>query len=540
MNNLSVKWRLAGFVGFLLALLTAAGIGGITGMYYANSALSSVYSKQVLSLKQLRGIDYLLTSRISGTTDKILLGRLPWDDGLEAIKEAQSDLQELWSAFLAMKRLVPEYSTNRHLNDLDPYIKRANKIINKLKDLVEKRDREALKRFATSDELQNLFEDIHQNIQMLIEDTLGSAKTSYDKAQSWYSTSKKAFIITLFLGIAISLLAGFYLIRGIDEPLSQMQRAMKNVRQGDLTQRLEYNRNDEFRTLIDGFNRMSDYISELVSQAGIKITSAITEIAAIIKQQETSTNEQAAIANEIAASTSEIAATAGSLMETMKNVTALTKETAWAASEGHAGLTRIDEAMGKMESATGAIVSKLAVLSEKAGNIAGVVKTINKVADQTNLLSLNAAIEAEKAGEYGTGFAVVATEIRRLADQTAIATYDIEKMVQDVQSAVSAGVMGMDKFAEEVRRNAEEIRQIGGQLSEIISKVQELMPHMEAVSEGMESQSLGAKQISEAISKLNDTAQQTAESLHQTSVAIMQLQEAAKGLQDRASHFKLS
>ncbi len=508
-------------------------------MYYANSALSSVYSKQVLSLKQLRGIDYLLTSHVMGTADKILLGQISWEDGLDSIKEAKKEFQDLWSAFLAMKRFVPEYASNQYLTDLDPLMQRADRAVTKLINIVEKKDAERLKAFIGSENLQQLFDDIHQRIQLLIEDTLNAAKVSYDRAQAWYSTSKKAFLITLLLGLATSLLAGILLIRGINEPLTRMARAMKKVREGDLTQRLEYEREDEFRTLIDGFNRMSDYISDLVSQAGIKITSAITEIAAIIKQQETSTNEQAAIANEIAASTSEIAATAASLMETMKNVTVLAKDTARAASEGHAGLSRIDEAMGKMEDATGAIVSKLAVLSEKAGNIAGVVKTINKVADQTNLLSLNAAIEAEKAGEYGTGFAVVATEIRRLADQTAIATYDIEKMVQDVQSAVSAGVMGMDKFAEEVRRSVDDIRQIGGQLSDIIEKVQELMPHMEAVSEGMESQSLGAQQISEAVSKLNDTAQQTAESLHQTSIAIMKLQEAARGLQDRASHFKL-
>src|SRR5207302_1442110 len=85
----------------------------------------------------------------------------------------------------------------------------------------------------------------------------------------------------------------------------------------------------------------------------------------------------------------------------------------------------------------GSITGKLAVLNEKTTNINSVVTTITKVADQTNLLSLNAAIEAEKAGEYGLGFAVVAMEIRRLADQTAVATYDIEKMVKEMQSAES-------------------------------------------------------------------------------------------------------
>src|SRR5947207_13543660 len=100
------------------------------------------------------------------------------------------------------------------------------------------------------------------------------------------------------------------------------------------------------------------------------------------------------------------------------------------------------------------------------------VTTITKVADQTNLLSLNAAIEAEKAGEYGRGFSVVAAEIRRLADQTAVATYDIELLVKEIQSAISAGVMGMDKFSEEVGRGIQDVHEVGSQLSRIIDEAQ--------------------------------------------------------------------
>ncbi|WP_321813000.1 methyl-accepting chemotaxis protein, partial [Burkholderia sp. BCC1985] len=156
----------------------------------------------------------------------------------------------------------------------------------------------------------------------------------------------------------------------------------------------------------------------------------------------------------------------------------------------------------------------------KALNINQVVATITKVADQTNLLSLNAAIEAEKAGEYGRGFAVVATEIRRLADQTAVATYDIEQTVKEIQSAVSAGVMGMDKFSEEVRRGMLDVQQVGGQLSQIIAEVQTLAPRFQMVNEGMQTQANGAEQITQALSQLSEAAQQTAESLRQSSQAI--------------------
>jgi methyl-accepting chemotaxis protein WspA len=190
--------------------------------------------------------------------------------------------------------------------------------------------------------------------------------------------------------------------------------------------------------------------------------------------------------------------------------------------------------------AGGAVNAKLAVLNEKAGNINQVVTTITKVADQTNLLSLNAAIEAEKAGEHGRGFVVVATEIRRLADQTAVASYDIEQLVKEMQSAVSAGVMGMDKFSEEVRRGVQEVEQVSEQLAQIISQVQALTPQFETVNEGMQSQSTGAQQISEALAQLTESAQQTVQSLHQSNIVMDQLNSTANDLRTSVSRFKLN
>jgi methyl-accepting chemotaxis protein WspA len=189
--------------------------------------------------------------------------------------------------------------------------------------------------------------------------------------------------------------------------------------------------------------------------------------------------------------------------------------------------------------AAGSISAKLSVLNEKAGDINQVVTTITKVADQTNLLSLNAAIEAEKAGEYGRGFAVVSSEIRRLADQTAVATYDIEQMVGEIQSAVSAGVMGMDKFSEEVRRGLHDMHEIGAKLSEIISQVLTLVPRFETVNEGMQAQATGAEQISEALLQLTEATQQTVESLRQSSTAIDELNQVSGNLHGSIARFKL-
>jgi methyl-accepting chemotaxis protein WspA len=134
---------------------------------------------------------------------------------------------------------------------------------------------------------------------------------------------------------------------------------------------------------------------------------------------------------------------------------------------------------------------------------------------------------------------VVASEIRRLADQTAVATYDIEQTVKEIQSAVSAGVMGMDKFSEEVRRGMGDVQQVGGELSQIIQHVQALAPRVESVNEGMQAQATGAEQISQALMQLGEAAQQTVESLRHSTVAVDGLMEVSAGLHASVSRFKL-
>jgi len=168
------------------------------------------------------------------------------------------------------------------------------------------------------------------------------------------------------------------------------------------------------------------------------------------------------------------------------------------------------------------------------------VTTITKVADQTNLLSINAAIEAEKAGEYGLGFLVVAREIRRLADQTAVATLDIERMVKDMQQSVSAGVMEMDKFSEQVRKGVEEVARLSGQLGQIIAAVTSLTTRFEQVNEGMAAQSQGAEQIREAMVRLSEGANQTVRSLSEFNRATDQMREAVGSLKEDVSFFTIS
>ncbi|MGE8334588.1 methyl-accepting chemotaxis protein [Pseudomonas laurylsulfatiphila] len=355
-------------------------------------------------------------------------------------------------------------------------------------------------------------------------------------------TAKTIMGISLLVAVLAAGLCGLLLMRAIMAPMNRIVQILEVMRTGDLSRRLNLERKDEFGAVETGFNDMMTELTSLVSQAqrsSVQVTTSVTEIAATSKQQQATATETAATTTEIGATSREIAATSRDLVRTMTEVSTAADQASVAAGSGQQGLARMEETMHSVMGAADLVNAKLAILNEKAGNINQVVVTIVKVADQTNLLSLNAAIEAEKAGEYGRGFAVVATEVRRLADQTAVATYDIEQMVREIQSAVSAGVMGMDKFSEEVRRGMSEVQQVGEQLSQIIHQVQALAPRVLMVNEGMQAQATGAEQINHALVQLGDASSQTVESLRQASFAIDELSQVAVGLRSGVSRFKV-
>ncbi|MBI6921572.1 MULTISPECIES: methyl-accepting chemotaxis protein [Pseudomonas] len=415
------------------------------------------------------------------------------------------------------------------------------KLIGQVLDAYRQHNYDEAQRLIT-DVLTPAWVDGRKHLNEVIENNRASADAATNEIVSAVSTAKGSMVVSLLLAIVAAGICGLLLMRAITAPMQRIVHALDKLRSGDLSMRLSLDRKDEFGAIESGFNEMAEALANLVAQAqrsSVQVTTSVTEIAATSKQQQATATETAATTTEIGATSREIAATSRDLVRTMTEVTSAADQASSLAGSGQQGLARMEETMHQVMGAADLVNAKLGILNEKASNITQMVVTIVKVADQTNLLSLNAAIEAEKAGEYGRGFAVVATEVRRLADQTAVATYDIEQMVREIQSAVSAGVMGMDKFSEEVRRGMFEVQQVGEQLSQIIHQVQALAPRVLMVNEGMQAQATGAEQINQALAQLSDASTQTVESLRQASFAIDELSQVAAGLRGGVSRFKV-
>lgn len=354
------------------------------------------------------------------------------------------------------------------------------------------------------------------------------------------SLAGAAGLLTVLLMAA---LAGRQHWRAVTRPLRGLAGEIDLLRQGDLTRRPGPTGDDEFGAMHASLHGLADGVSELARQArssGAQVETITAQLAGRLREQQTAAREIATAAGQVGGGANELAAAAGELSGAMSGAGREAEEAAQLASQGQAASQRLEATLRQIRETSSLLTARLGVLGEKAAQINGVLATIIKVADQTNLLSLNAAIEAEKAGEYGLGFAVVAMEIRRLADQTAVATCDIERMLKEMQTALTAGAMGLDRVSEEVQRGAGENHQMSDHLGRILSQARALGRGCESASQSWSAQADCARKVQETLSQIGAAARQSAEALQPSSLALEQLGGVARALEAGAARFKRS
>jgi methyl-accepting chemotaxis protein WspA len=328
--------------------------------------------------------------------------------------------------------------------------------------------------------------------------------------------------------------AALWLARGIETPLAAAASAAEAVAAGDLGRELAAGGEAGGGRLSAAIGAIQQGLVGLVGRirASVsRLTAVETDTRTALERQQRTVAGFGGATHEISAAVAQISATGEQLLSATGSVMAVARAAAGVADEGREGLDRMTASMQQLDEAMNAFTRKLATISQRASGITSVVTTIAKVAEQTNLLSVNATIEAEKAGESGRGFRIVAQEIRRLADQTAQATKDIERMVRDMQAAVAGGTMEMDRFRNEVSGRIGEVAEVSEKLGRVIEPVQSVTRALEQVHEGMEAQSQGARQIREAMESLRGDAAESSASLGVFTTSLAELRAAIAELE---------
>ncbi len=342
-----------------------------------------------------------------------------------------------------------------------------------------------------------------------------------------------AIVVLLSLG-AVSIARRVAAARGVADRIAA----------GDLAGgAVEVRGTDESAELVRAIVRMRDELAGIVGSvrsASNRLAATSAQLAATGRGQAEAARGFGESTQQIAAAVREIAVSGAELARSVELVDSGARRSAESAVVGRDRLERLVASMARLDRATGEIAARLEVIAEKAATIGAVVDTMTKVAEQTNLLSVNAAIEAEKAGDAGLGFLVVAREIRRLADQTAIASQDIGRIVGQMRDSVGAGVDDVRRFAREMRAGAEGARSVGDDLASIIDDMRAAAASFGEVKQGITGQSAGVSQIEEGVGRVAEGARRTEASVAEFTGVADEMAHAIALLQDAVGRFELA
>ena len=438
--------------------------------------------------------------------------------------------------------------------------------------------KEVVKLKQEADQLQVNLASIGGDVVRVMDDLFEGQDAKATQASSSAITLAIGFVIGAVL---IGVFVAFFIARGISRPVSEMARAAQEIAVGDVDQSIVLESNDEIGMLADSFRRLIDYMKELAGHAekiadkdltvevepksekdalgnsfkmmvsnltgmirqlgenATQLVSAANEIASTSEQMSRGANDQTQQVTQISTAVEEMTATivessrnAGEASDGAKGASETAEQGGIIVNDTIQGMQRIAEVVRMSAESIG----KLAQSADQIGEIVGV---IDDIADQTNLLALNAAIEAARAGEQGRGFAVVADEVRKLAERTGKATGEITDMIKGIQTETSEAVESMEKGTSEVDNGRELADKAGSSLTEIVNVSQRVVDMIQQIATASEEQSTAAEQISKNIENVASVTKESATGAEQAAAAAEELNRQAEGLQTMVAQFSL-
>ncbi|OGU17089.1 MAG: chemotaxis protein [Geobacteraceae bacterium GWC2_53_11] len=379
-----------------------------------------------------------------------------------------------------------------------------------------------------------------------VEDTL--AGEIVKMADALASAAKKTLVFSMALSTllgGIALLVGFLVMKSVTVPLSRMLHMLKDIAEGegDLTRRLDTDRRDEFGELSRWFNRFVDNIHSIISQvAGTtgQVSAAASQLQSTAEQIATAAEEVACQSVTVATAGEEMSATSNDISHNCSLASDISNRANLTASGGAAVVQETLVGMENIAKRVQESARTVESLGARSDQIGAIVGTIEDIADQTNLLALNAAIEAARAGEQGRGFAVVADEVRALAERTTRATKEIGTMIKGIQAETAGAVGSMEHGVREVEKGMESSRKSGDALQQIVNAIDEVSMQVHQIATAAEEQTAVTGEISSNIHQITDVVSETARGAHETAAAASQLSSLAMDLQRMVGRFRLA
>jgi methyl-accepting chemotaxis protein len=540
LSRMKIGTRLAlGYSVILLLLLVISGVA-LCSLVNVNKQVDSMANNKWPKAVVLRDIGNKINAVAVATDKAIILG-----DASETRKELDGIASERDQIDSALKKLGQSLTTDKGkasfkkvMDSQAAYLAQLNTVIT----LIEAGNKTEAGRL------------LHQKVWPLRNSYAESVGKLFDLQGKRISDSGKAIektcteaVTSVILALVASLLAaisvGFFITRSITHPLQQAVRTNQRIADGDLSETIAVGRNDEIGELNQSAQLMVENLRGIVrhlTETSEQMASSSAELFSTSEEMATASEEVAAQAGSVATAGEEIVATSGEIARSCQQAAQGSKVASEVATGGAAVVMRSVAVMEKIAEKVNSSARTVDSLGDRSNEIGEIVGTIEDIADQTNLLALNAAIEAARAGEQGRGFAVVADEVRALAERTTKATKEIADMIKSIQSETKHAVTMMEEGVREVENGTSEASKSGSALQEILDQINAVTMQVSQIATATEQQTATTGEISNNIHQMNEAVQQTARGAHHSSEAASSLAKNAQALKQIVGRFRLA
>jgi methyl-accepting chemotaxis protein len=388
-----------------------------------------------------------------------------------------------------------------------------------------------------------LYKKPAEAIDTLIAGNINEGEVRFKAADNAASKQIVTNILIITAAIAFSLIICIVITRGITKTLAEVFDTMAAIAGGDLTRRSSVTSSDEMGMLGKEMNIMAEKLTGIIrklSDTSLSVSSAAVQMHSTAEQMSTSTEELAAQAGTIATACEEMSVTSSEIARNCHSAADDSSRANDAAQMGSQVVKETVNVMNRIADRVRTTAQTVETLGSRSDQIGQIVGTIEDIADQTNLLALNAAIEAARAGEQGRGFAVVADEVRALAERTTRATREIGEMIKSIQVETKNAVSAMDEGVRQVEQGTVEASKSGEALRHILEQIANVTNQVNQIAVAAEEQTATTMEINNNIQQITEVAHITSTSSHEEASAANQLARLAEDLKGMVEQFRFS
>jgi methyl-accepting chemotaxis protein len=539
-KNLKIRTKLNILVIFASLLLVVTGVTGLVGINISNSALSSVYNEKLIHIIQLNEVRDN-QNRIRSELQEASLER----DGFEIL----AHIDKVRTGMFKIETNLVEYNKRAMLGDekkmVDDFMaKRLDYGRNGVLPIIDLLQAEKFEQAnkLSKDVMVPGFTKASEGIDALIQLQVDAAKNEYERVEKLTRIIRISAIASILVGLVLSVILGLIITRSVNCGVRELAKTAAKLAEGDLTARVNWDSTDELGDVGRAFNQMASEFSSLISQ----VRQSADQVASAAAMQASTAEKVSAISGNQTRQAEVAASSLDSLNLAVKEIAQKTVEVVSSANDAS---NMADEGQQVVNKAVLGIqlvavtvkesAQLMASLGQRSDQIGQIINVIKDIAEQTNLLALNAAIEAARAGEQGRGFAVVADEVRKLAERTATATSEISEMISAIQSETGDAVATMEKGSSEVNDGVALANQAGKSLQNINNSVKRVVDMIEQISASTRTQSETTNEVTKRVEQIAEMAKDNTSSVDETTNASRDLQKLSGHLQQVVSRFKL-